>query len=361
MASFGSKHYVPALRWRQGEFSALQELRPDQKSEITPLIDIAPIPWDFAEEQPAKTIDQHLSRTADQMATAWGTEDPIFVDLSLIDPAERMNSGTHPLQHLFAELRAAGVIATPVTGLDRDAAYQSAVRSVLATDNRGICLRITIEDAGAGDTATAVEGILEELEVEPGIVDLVIDLKAIETNQAAILRSWAVGLINSWANIRQFATLTLLSGGFPLNLSGLVPGVHLVDRTDLALWQQVRASNPVRQPSFGDYTAGHPDPDEIDPRIMQVSASIRYASDDAWVILRGRSVQSSRHGGYGQFQNLSGALIAHPLFTGHSFSWASDFIEQCAAGGPTGNLTTWRKVATNRHMGFTAIQIANSP
>lgn len=359
--SFGSKHYVPALRWRQGEFSALQELRPDQKSGLTPLIDIAPIPWDYAEEQPSKTIDQHLARTADQMATAWGTEDRLFVDFSLIDPAERMGSGVHPLEHLFGELRVAGVLGTPVTGLDRDPAYQAAVRSVLAADNRGVCIRITVEDAGAGNTASAVEHVLNELEAERGVVDLVIDLKAIEPNQATILRSWAVGLINGWPDIGGFASLTLLSGAFPLNLSGLIPGTHLVERADLALWQDVRAAGPARQPSFGDYTAAHPDPDEIDPRIMQVSASIRYASNEAWVILRGRSVQSTRHGGYGQFQALSTTLMGHPLFTGHSFSWASDFIEQCAAGGQTGNLMIWRKTATNRHMAFTSRQIASVP
>jgi hypothetical protein len=79
---FGDRHYVPALRWRQGEFGALQELSNTQKNGITPLIDVPPIPWDFAEEKPAKTIDAHLARMPEQMVKSWGHDHPIFISSS---------------------------------------------------------------------------------------------------------------------------------------------------------------------------------------------------------------------------------------------------------------------------------------
>jgi Beta protein len=112
-------------------------------------------------------------------------------------------------------------------------------------------------------------------------------------------------------------TVTLLSGAFPINLSHISPGLALAPRSDWALWQGVNASRPVRRPSFGDYTAAHPDQhlQEIDPRFMQVSASIRYATDDDWLIVRGRSTRNPRFGGTAQYQELSRVLIAQPQFT----------------------------------------------
>src|SRR5436190_1354750 len=135
---FSDKHYVPAIKWRQGEYLALQELQDQTRDRMTPLVDIAPIPWDFEEEAPARTLDQHLSKVPAQMEASWGVERPIFVDLGLIDSDARMASGAHPADHLFAELASMGVEAIPVTGTDHDAAYQEAVRTVFRRDDQGI-------------------------------------------------------------------------------------------------------------------------------------------------------------------------------------------------------------------------------
>lgn len=52
---FPDKHYVPAIKWKQGEYMALEELHPHHKAELTPLVDVPPIPWDFAEERPTRS------------------------------------------------------------------------------------------------------------------------------------------------------------------------------------------------------------------------------------------------------------------------------------------------------------------
>ena len=59
---FGRDHYVPILKGREGEYGALQTLAPSTRQALTPLIKIPPIPWDFEEERPAKTVDQHLKK-----------------------------------------------------------------------------------------------------------------------------------------------------------------------------------------------------------------------------------------------------------------------------------------------------------
>lgn len=356
---FQSKHYVPAIKWRQGEYLALAELSDAQRDRITPLVEIPPVPWDFDEEQPAKSVDQHLARVPAQMAEHWG-ERPVFVDTGLLDGEARMANARHPIDDLFERLAVVNVPAIPVLSAEHDAAYQQAVAAVVARDNRGVAIRLRPDDFANPNSAIAY--MAELVDAPDDEIDLILDLGSIQPAQVQLVQALAANAINSITNIGAYRTLTLLSGAFPVNLSEIAPGFALLPRSDWALWVAVRNAAPVRQPSYGDYTAAHPEQqDGIDPRLMQTSASIRYAADNDWVIARGRSLRSPRFGGSAQYNTLCQQLVRHPLFTGGSFSWASDFIEQCANNGPRGNPATWRKVATNRHVVWTANQIANLP
>lgn len=91
--------YVPILKGRLGEYGALQELASDTKAGIVPIIEPPPIPWDFAEDQPSKTIDLHLRDVAARIERAWGVE-PALLDLLWIQESE-MSDGTHPLTYVF--------------------------------------------------------------------------------------------------------------------------------------------------------------------------------------------------------------------------------------------------------------------
>ena len=295
------------------------------------------------------------------MAKAWGIERPIFIDMGLVDPGARLASGQHPLDGLLSALSAAGIQAVPVTATDRDDDYQGAVAAIMARDGRGCCVRAEADDFENAASLRLLTDLIDSFGMDRGDVDLIIDMGAISPGQGGLMArvvTAALGMLNGGT---QYRTLTVLSGAFPIDLSAVPQGISLLPRSDWTMWLTLRSQPLARQPSFSDYTAAHPDPKEVDPRLMQASASIRYATDADWVIARGRSVNSPKFGGYSQFNRLAAALTSHPAFTGASFSWSSDYINACAAGGPTGNLTTWRKVATNRHMSRTAHQIASLP
>jgi hypothetical protein len=67
---FDQEHYVPILKGREGEFGALRTLDDAAKIGMTPLVEVAPIPWDFENNLPAKTIDKHLEKIADRLDRA---------------------------------------------------------------------------------------------------------------------------------------------------------------------------------------------------------------------------------------------------------------------------------------------------
>jgi hypothetical protein len=79
-----------------------------------------------------------------------------------------------------------------------------------------------------------------------------------------------------------------------------------------------------------------------------MSASIRYTTRDAWLILKGRNV---RQYGFDQYRELSRELVQRPEYNAAQYSWGDGFIKECADGrSGTGNATTWRKVGTNHHL-----------
>lgn len=102
---FNESHYVPIIKWKRGEQKALELLDSKYKKKFTPLIEIVPIPYDFAEERPSKTVDEHLKDIGKQLSNSWGNNMPIFLDLYWLDDSERMSNGDNPLKYILTESR----------------------------------------------------------------------------------------------------------------------------------------------------------------------------------------------------------------------------------------------------------------
>jgi hypothetical protein len=326
------------------------------------LIEIPPIPWDFAGDRPAKSIDQHLEKVGRNIERAWTSGSRLFLDLLWIPQTERMADGSHPLAHVFQSLRTRQVEAIPVVGLARGEEYVSACRAIVDLDHRGICVRIQRDDFDDfEDLGDAVKDMLDDVGVSVGDADLIFDLRALTPDERSLDASAVIGLINRLPWLRDWRTFTIAATSFPRNLTGLPPSdVSLIARQEWDLWTAIsrrRNRQIARVPTFGDYAISHPEPAEVDPRIMRPSASIRYTCNSAWLILKARNL---RDHGYQQFHKMCLALIRRSEYCGQQFSTGDQYIDDCAAElVGTGNLTTWRKVGTSHHLAFAVRQIAN--
>jgi len=116
---FDFRHYVPLLKGKEGEFVALSNVDHEQTKNITPLIEVPPIDWDYENEKPKKNIDDHLFKLPSKISTAWGNERILFIDLLYVEPDEKTSDGNHPVSHLMEKLRDQGVKAIPVTAISR--------------------------------------------------------------------------------------------------------------------------------------------------------------------------------------------------------------------------------------------------
>jgi len=156
-------------------------------------------------------------------------------------------------------------------------------------------------------------------------------------------------------------SFTLAATALPENLAGYQPGINRRERTEWLAWIEF-LQNPggvERLPSFGDYGINNPTLNEVDPRLIRMSANLRYTAVTEWLLCKGRNV---RNYGFDQFNGLCQDLVQLPEYAGTAFSWGDTYIDRCARGvdGP-GNATTWRKVGTSHHVALVNDQIANQP
>lgn len=354
-------HYVPILKGRQGEYTALGALRDHVRAQITPLVEVAPVPWDFESDTAAKSVDAHLEPVAAALAQCWGTGRPVFVDLTWI-AEDSTEAGLHPVESVLNEARQLDLKAIPVAGVARSDPYLAAVATALARDDRGVCLRLERDDLrNLNRLGRTLNTTCAALGADREQVDLILDFKDYDGGQAPAIEMAASVALTSLPNPDDWRSLALAGGGFPLNLTGIGAETRIA-RADWDVWRTLtvdRADEMPRRPAFADYAVQHPEPQEIDPRLMRMSASLRYATPTEWLILKGRNV---RDYGFEQFHDLCADLVPRPEFRGPDFSEGDRLIASSANrnGGP-GNATTWRKIATNHHLETVADQIANLP
>lgn len=358
MPAFNHRHYVPSLRCKRGEFQALRELSAADRQLLTPLLEVQPLPEDYDPADAQHTADVSLVSLPGMIgASAQGTVS--MIDARQIDPAARMTNLTHPLLWLCQETAKTGTLSIPVTGIDRDTDYNTACRDVNAALGEGIAVRL---ESGEMTAASAIQGLVAALATPHNNLDLILDLEYLSSSSTALASSLLPLALTSVIGLGAWRTVTLLGGSFPQDLSSVSQGITSLSRREWELWRQLIATpNLPRFPSFGDYTIQHPIPAELPP-FPRTSASIRYTSNDEWLVFKGRGLHTPGAGGYGQYRTLSDACRNDARYHGVGFSEGDRFIDDCASGqGGTGNPTTWRFVGANQHMAFVARQAAAVP
>lgn len=352
--------YVPILKGKRGEYQALEQLPPDDRQFVVPLIEVPPIAWDFINERPDRPLDTHLAAVPTQLIRSW-QGGHLFLDLDLLPEGETMEDGSHPLTFIRGAC-GPDVAVVPVVGLSRPPAYLEAVARASQDDELGICIRLQGDDFELEDEALtdSIRRLSEALGVPLDDVDLLIDLGELGSTAVGAVARMVRGLIAGMADVQVYRSLILASSAFPASLS-IFPQdrISRAPRTDWLLWRAiVDASHSLpRNPTYSDYAIANPGLTEVDPRLMRMSANLRYTTGEEWLIVRGRNV---RDYGYEQFNDLCLTVLGLPEFSGPDFSWGDAYIASCAANddGP-GNATTWRRVGTSHHLAFASRQVSN--
>jgi hypothetical protein len=117
----------------------------------------------------------------------------------------------------------------------------------------------------------------------------------------------------------------------------------------------------IRNVRFGDFTIQHPTFEDNEGDFRNFSASIRYATPEYWVVIRGEGVYNEDGAGFDQWPGQALLLTARTEFAGREFSWGDAYIESMGQQTQkTGTAKTWLAAAVNHHITLTATQAANA-
>jgi hypothetical protein len=361
---FDENHYVPLLKCKRGELSAVAGLSAAVRQRLTPLFDLL-YDNDFDPDSTGvdAVFETRALRYVPQLVQSWGAGSPLFIDAGLVDPAARVGGATHIITAVFNDARASGLLAVPVTGFDRDPFYQAAVRNAVYLDRRGACLRLDLADLGRMTLAADMTDLMTFIGVKVNELDVIIDLGADAGGpNPNLLANLIVGGLRTLPYAVNLRTLTLAGGAFPQSLAAYPVGINAIPRTDWQIYNMVRAAALPRLPTYGDYATRHPVLGDIDPALVNTSASVRYTREYYWLVLRGHGVKTPGGGGFGQYRTHAQNLVSRPEYCGPNFSAGDQEIYDIATGAANpGNHETWVRIAVNHHLTFVTSQTGANP
>lgn len=346
------RHYVPVVLTRRGERGALALLSAGARTALTPLFVVHPRDYDYEHSRYRKTVPEHLQDLPRHLVDAWGVR-PALVDVSYVEDHPVGAAGEAPLVWFTAEAAARGLPLVPVVAPSSRPDYRAAAAVVAARDGLGACLRLGPGDWPSAIGQPALDAVLAGLGIGPSDVDLVLDLGG-EVGSLAepAVRAELTGLphLTSWRS------LVVTGTGMPATIPA-GRGVHRIPRREWTLYRRLVTGAPAlpRVPTFGDYVIASPDPViDVDPRIMSISASLRYTCDDEWLVPKGELFKGSagRSRGGAAMLPVAELLRAEAKYrAGHCGleRWVTDMLASPPTGTP-GPPEVWRKWGTKHHL-----------
>lgn len=352
--TFGIDHYVPALKLKLGEKTALAILSPRVKARITPLLQVI-------EMSGKKSLDEHLK-------TSFKNFQPAVAGLGryFIDPMEIESEGPSGAAKVFAICANQAVPFTPVTGLSRPPGLTTA--AVNAAGRAGLAIRVTRAEFEAGPIDAALAAFLVKHSMDVASTDFIIDLGAVGDLIADGIAAMASAFLALVPLANRWNTLSLVASAFPRSMQHVERDSHgVVERAEWVAWRDhLRPARKQlgRLPTFGDWGIQHPSGVEgFDPVKMQASAAIRYALEEDWLLIKGRGTK--KHPPGIRMPHLAKSLVlgAHrQSFAGAGHCAGCQLIQGAANGAPgMGSLTKWRQIGTAHHLTTTVAALQQLP
>jgi len=349
-SAFGPDHYVPVLKVKRGEKKALTLLSAGLRGHITPLLEIVERKADKA-----ATIEAHLDTAFKDLAASVSGYDRCFLDAREISA-----DGPDAAKQVFERASDAGIVFTPVTGLSRAAD----VAAALDHKDHGVALRLPREEFEGGRLAKRLQAFLSKHALTAEGTDLVVDLGPVDDMIADGVSKLCAAFMADVPDHTRWRTFTVSASSFPMSMAVVGRNSHgFPERSEWRAWRDAlypRRDELHRLPTFSDCVIQHPKGvEDFDPKTMQVSASIRYAMSQAWLLIKGESTRLNPPSA--QFPVLATRLVYGHLrenFLGPGHCEGCRLMKAAADHAPKlGSPEAWRRLGTIHHMTVVRDQI----
>ncbi|MCH7530391.1 MAG: hypothetical protein IIB36_01345 [Gemmatimonadetes bacterium] len=339
--SFGPDHYVPVLKVKRGEKTALGLVAAASQDHMTPLLEVV-------ERKKEKTLAAHIETAFKDLAKNLSGYSRCFLDARELAP-----DGPSASAAVFGRAKAERISFTPVTGIERS----EDVAAALSYRTQGFALRLTRDEFERGTLRSTVPEFLGDHGLAPEEVDLIVDFGAADDMVVEGILRLTDAFLADVPHHRRWLTLTVSGSAFPSSMGRVGRNSHvLVERSEWIAWRDglfALRGDIERLPTYSDCAIQHPaGVEDFDPRLMAVSASIRYTESDDWLLIKGQSTRKTP--AKQQFPQLSTQLVYGSLrsrFAGGSHCRGCQSMWEAANGVPRlGSAEVWRRLGTIHHL-----------
>ena len=341
--------YVPVLKFRTGEYQAIFRLSEAAKNRVAPLFVIPQIEFDFETWSPKHTVDEHVSPFAKRYYAKWKTREA-WVDIDPSHYSATMDSGLDVITHVFEQLRKLKTSAIPVAALNQPPAMIVALAKIIATDNRGVGIRVRLEDIMRPDFSTSVTALLKQLGVSTAQTDLIVDLGTPAYEPYVAFATALTTALKKVIGLNEYRNFVVTGTAYPDSLKDINPPGGNLQRHDWNFYRALLSVLPfgMRRPNFGDYAIVNPAFVAIDMRMIKPAGKLVYTNKDQWWVKKGGAFRDNP----GQMHDHCQSLLKSGNFRGGTFSEGDKYIEGCAsksAGYGPSSQTRWKEVAISHH------------
>jgi Beta protein len=345
-----STFYLPLLKSKDGEFKALAKLNLKLKSKIIPLFDVTRMAFDHESNDKPKTVEDHLQKFCKKVVKCWNGY-PMFLDTTLVN-ADRA-AGMPSVEFIYSELAKKDIYPMPVVHTSSSADYIESIQGILLLYNvNEIAIRVTIDDITSLEFEDNINRILDILDLPCGKCHLIFDLKAADFSQMDDFADGILDALSEFPHFGEWQSFTLAGGAFPAMSKIKSETEELVPRNDWIFYntivKKLKKTRINRIINFGDYSIVPAGDFEFDPKIMSISANIRYTHNEAWYVVKGKALKKSSD--WQQYYDQAAKIAKSKYYLGESFSEGDLHIRKCANRlTKTGNANVWIQMGTNHH------------
>lgn len=345
--------YLPILKWKRGEQYALRELTQEQWDSVTPLIELQAI--DAAPDLTAlrAALPAYLAEVAAQIEKSIPHERQIFVDTHLVSPGYARQTSLLAIicEQLCRKTKRAIYPVVGAAAMDSMGALSANAKETLLK-LAPVLLRVRSDQINASQITPLVADLVSS-GIRKKSIHILIDQYSLVSREPGDCVTTIKPYLTE-AVAASCASVTLGGGSFPMTLTGIKAGVKDIPRIEWRAWKMIAKAGEFPQLRYADYSVTNPAPlPEIDPKTVNPSITIRYATKEDWHLLKGRGFKGAPAG---EYANLCKLLVTNPaVYCGKHFSFGDGkYFALANGGGKNGVPWTWRREATSHHIVFTA-------
>jgi hypothetical protein len=352
--------YIPMLRAKGAELRALELVAEPLRDSILPHVELVPRP-SIKTSSGQLWSDSDFAEIALSTSRAWGFKRRIILDAVRL--GDGPVAGRHPIDLLVEQSDLEyPFVPVFVSTLGRSPEHDAAHRRAVDHTGNGAAIRVERWQIEAGSAASIGTSLSAALGLPPSEVDLILNFGRVTSGELGGLIELGRLTVETLESSPEWRSVSIVSGGFPDSVGVVPPGQEgVVRRLDRELWLGVTASVGAASPrkiAYGDYgplnAAGTEE--AFDPRTMHMTVNLRYAADQGWLLIRGRSARR----GYDQVRDLARRLVSRSEYKGASFSWGDAWIASAADDqGTTGNPATWLQVALSHQLALVVDELTD--